>query len=159
MVLVAMVTLLALVMLTLLLRNLGPLWRARSGWIATTVCVGLAASFASLIWASSAHFPPLPTLLRGLSGNGVSATGSRQLTDRLQIEFRIGTAESKLIRELWLEGFRPVTDLGAPERVASFTRMGDLVHDICRTDAEVLWSADSTGRLMAVSGGYWKACP
>jgi hypothetical protein len=158
MVVVAIVTLVALISLRLLLRKLGPPWRERAGWVVTAIGIGLAASFGTLVWTSLCRFPPLPALLRGLPENGAGVTGSRQLTHRLQVEFPIGSAESKLVRELWLEGFTPVSDLGAAERFVSFTRMGDFIHDICRADAQVRWSADNGGHLVAVTGGYWRTC-
>jgi hypothetical protein len=96
---------------------------------------------------------PLPGLIQGLPYAVNPEVGSEAFTRRLRERFAIGSPETELIRELWLEGFLPQTDLGAPLRRAVFEQPG-----ICRSTAIVSWSADQTGRLGILSGGYNFVC-
>ena len=84
---------------------------------------------------------------------------AKMFSQKLHDRFPIGSLESDLIRELWLEGFLPTTDLRAPKRIAEFNRFGDVIHDICRRGGAVYWSADETGLLTALSGQFFVHCP
>jgi hypothetical protein len=97
--------------------------------------------------------PPLPSLLEGVQGDSPLRTGPKPLNDILQVRFPIGSPEANLIRELWQEGFQPVTALDVPEREAAFERKGGL-QDLALRTAKVTWSADANGRLIFVSGYY-----
>jgi hypothetical protein len=101
--------------------------------------------------------PSLPPMLLQISGDSIHPNGDRPFNDFLQRRFPVGSSEAALVRTLWEEGFLPKTDLDAQRREAAFQRMGSL-HDICRRDAHVTWSADAAGRLTAVSGDYIVQC-
>jgi hypothetical protein len=113
------------------------------------ICYFLAASL------TGCNADSLPPLLEGISPVGRGE--SPQFTQRLKDRFPPGSREAVLVRELWLSGFRPDTDLDASQREASLTRYGNL-SNICRRDAHVSWSADS-GSLTAISGTYRATCP
>jgi hypothetical protein len=80
-------------------------------------------------------------------------TGPGQFDHRLAERFPVGSSEAVLIRELWLEGFQPETPLDAPEKKATFHRMGGL-SDLARRDAAVSWTTDGNGKLTSISGDY-----
>ncbi len=101
-----------------------------------------------------ADFPQLPALLQNLPPHGEA-----KFSERLRDRYPIGSPETALILELWLEGFRPTTDLSAPLRKAGFDRPGDFIHDACRRRGTVNWSADAAGRLTAISGNFSVDCP
>jgi hypothetical protein len=97
----------------------------------------------------------MPPLLRNLAGLGDQG----KLSERLRARFPIGSPEADLIRELWLEGFQPATDLRASKREAKFDRHADFPHDICHRVGSVYWTADEHGRLTEVSGRFSMTCP
>jgi hypothetical protein len=127
--------------------------------IVAFVIGALAASVGTWAW-DLAHrpFPPLPRLMQNLPASAVHGSQDK-FTERLSVRFPIGSPEAELIHELWLEHFYPLTDLRANERRATFSRMGDVIHDICRRDGTVSWTADAAGRLTAISGFYDDGCP
>jgi hypothetical protein len=97
----------------------------------------------------------LPPLLQGIKVDQFPPTNRPlgEFGQRLARRFPIGSPEAALVRELWLEGFRPETALDAPERRADFVRLGNL-SDLARRDAYVSWTADSEGKLTSISGYY-----
>jgi hypothetical protein len=76
----------------------------------------------------------------------------------LQSRFPIGSPEANLIRELWIEGFRPQTDLRAAQRSADWERLGDGIHDVCAESEHVAWSANTAGQITSLSGGRYTTC-
>lgn len=124
--------------------------------ISSHLLVALLASCGTVIWADSRPIA-LPPLLQGIPLSLRMTEGvSPEFTQRLNKRFPPGSPETSLIRELWLSGFRPDTDLGASQRGASVTFLGDHSY-ICRRDAYVSWSADS-GRLTSISGTFVQTC-
>jgi hypothetical protein len=120
--------------------------------------VAIVASCSTKIWdAVHRQFPPLPRLLDGLTGNP-NSEDRYKFTAKLTARFPVGTPEIEVMRALWLDGFQPMTGPHADPRTAVFIRFGDFVHDICRRDANVHWSADGQGRITAISGGYDTGC-
>jgi hypothetical protein len=77
----------------------------------------------------------------------------------LQSRFPIGSPEANLIHELWIEGFRPQTDLRAAKRSADWARLGDVIHDVCAEYEHVDWSANAAGEITSLSGGRYTTCP
>jgi len=139
--------------------------RLRSSWklnirdLALLACVGLLATCVTYLLSSPS--PAMPVLLQHLAGNPLDPNSQEMFSQKLRDRFPIGSLEADLIRELWLEGFLPKTDLRAPKRIAEFNRFGEffVTHDICRRGGQVYWSADDTGRLTAVSGQFFVDCP
>jgi hypothetical protein len=127
--------------------------------LAALAGVGLAAIVGTYIYMRSSQFPAMPPLLRNLPGNSLDPHSQEMFSQKVRDRFPVGSFEADLIRELWLEGFLPQTDLRAPKRIARFDRFGDIIHDICRRDGAVYWSADDTGHLTAVSGEFHVHCP
>jgi hypothetical protein len=106
-------------------------------------------------WISLSLKPtPIPPLLRNLP----SPYDQDLLTERLRALFPDGSPEAEVIRELWLEGFSPVT-LQAPQRAAEFDTLGKGGFDICRTHGRISWTADNNGRMIVVSGSSSWDCP
>jgi hypothetical protein len=125
-------------------------WRAVS-----FALVGLVASCSTLLWTLDSNRMPEPAFLNGLP---MAINPAEQpFTQRLIDRFPLGSNESDLIRELWLEGFRPVTDLKATRREASYeTPLHQF--NVCRTFGTVFWSADDAGRLSALTGRKLDVC-
>jgi hypothetical protein len=102
-------------------------------------------------WATSA---PLPTLLQGVKSDSFPFRGKPgEFDQRIKERFPVGSSEAALVRELWVEGFYPVTPLDAATRQAHFERLGNL-SDLARRDASVSWTADDKGRLMSIEGHF-----
>ncbi len=129
-----------------------PNWSGWMGCIAMIAGASLLAVLGTRLFHSD--LPQLPALLENLPPHGEA-----KFTERLRDRFPIGSPESALIQELWLEGFQPATDLSAPLRKAGFDRPGDFIHDACRRWGTVHWSAEATGRLTAISGIFSVDCP
>jgi hypothetical protein len=122
------------------------------GKLAAFACVAGIASCGTFIWQLDSRRQPEPALIAGLPMNdGLAPPGKQEFTARLAARFPIGSREADLVRNLWLQGFKPITDLSAPERKAAF---GTDLHqfNVCVVDAVVSWSADSAGQLTAISG-------
>jgi|GEM_PF-4707946 hypothetical protein len=128
------------------------------GRVVAFACVAFIASCSTYVWSLDRRGIPEPPLLAGLpQKGGFSPSETQELTDRLVATFPIGSRESELVRELWLQGFRPVTDLSAHERRATFDT-DRRQFNVCVTDGVVSWSADDGGRLTAISGVVNRAC-
>lgn len=118
-------------------------------WLARIAAViSLMTLTGCVILLMSLHSTPLPPLLNHLSQHG----GSQDFAERLDRRFPVGSPEADLMRELWLEDFRPTTSLRSGLREAEFDTLGRGNFDICRTSATVMWSADDQGRLISVNG-------
>ena len=127
------------------------------GRFAVLACVACIASCSTYVWTIASTPQPQPSLLAGFQNLGLQPAQTQELTARLVAHFPIGSREADLVRELWLEGFKPATDLSAHERKAVF---GTDRHqfNVCVTDWVVAWSADDAGRLAAITGGAGGAC-
>jgi len=121
-------------------------------YLLVAAVAGCVAFAATLVWVDSKMARPLPPLLRGISPKG----SSTEFAERLATRFVLGSPESVLIHELWLNDFQPETGLDATQRKASFMRGGMFI-TVCRHKAAVEWSADD-GRLTAISGTYFVTC-
>lgn len=95
---------------------------------------------------------PTPLLLQS------PGSGQEWFGQRLKERFPVASSEADLIRELWLEGFLPRTNLRAERRTAEFESQKDLFHK-CVLTASVSWSADDKGQVTAVDGAFSGACP
>ena len=122
------------------------------GKLAAFACVAGIASCSTFLWQLDGRRQPEPALIAGLPMNdGLAPAGKQEFTARLAARFPIGSREPDLVRELWLQGFKPITVLSAPERKAAF-RTDLHQFNVCVADVVVSWSADDTGRLTAISG-------
>lgn len=118
--------------------------------------VGTVVAVRLIMWLNT---DPIPPLLRGISNSPGRVDSGNQFTVRLQKRFPPGSPESQLVGELRREGFI-IADGAMPQhRHASFTRIADMVHDICRTDADVIWSASPSKQLINLSGSSSVLCP
>lgn len=102
--------------------------------------------------------PPPPALLQALPSAGSDHASQVWFVDRLKERFPASSPESALIRELWLEGFLPTTDLRADHRAAEFDSSNKGGLRFCRLTAHVSWTADDKGQLTGIDGGYSGAC-
>ena len=98
---------------------------------------------------------PTPLLLQSPPSAGA---GQEWFGQRLKERFPVASSEADLIRELWLEGFVPRTNLRAERRTAEFESQKDLFRK-CRLAASVTWTADDKGQLTAIDGEFSDACP
>jgi hypothetical protein len=132
-------------------------WRVNIRCLAALAAAGLLAICGTYLL--SPQFAAMPPLLQNIPSNYLDPSSREMFSQKLRDRFPVGSPEADLIRELWLEGFLPKTDLRAPERIAEFNRFGDVIHDICRRGGSVHWSTDDTGLLTAVSGQFFVNCP
>ncbi|HVJ54230.1 MAG TPA: hypothetical protein VM689_17320 [Aliidongia sp.] len=131
-------------------RRIRLLWRG-----VPFVLVALVASCSTFLWTLG-NRKPEPALLDGLP-IAIGLSAEQAFTQRLIDRFPLGSNEADLVRELWLEGFRPVTDLKAARREASYeTPVNQL--NVCVTYGTVSWSADDAGRLSALTGRKLDGC-
>jgi hypothetical protein len=133
-------------------------WKVNIRRLAAFASVGLLAICGTYLYLLSSQFPAMPPLLQHVPSTPFDPNSQEMFSQKLRDRFPIGSHEADLIRELWLEGFLPKTDLRAPKRIAEFNRFGDVIHDICRRGGEVYWSADDAGILTAVSGHFFVDC-
>ncbi len=130
-------------------------WKGRVLCLVVALGAGLMASGGT--WVSLRLKPtPIPPLLQNLPRSG-PPTDQGKITERLRARFPMGSSETEVIRELWLEGFSPVT-LQDPQRVAEFDTLGKGGFDVCRIHGRVSWTADNNGRVIAISGGSVSSC-
>ncbi len=124
--------------------------------LAALVLTALLASFGLRLWRFGGA-PPLPALLEGL-GDSREASSQQTFVQRLRERFPPGSKEDDLVQELRKQGFQLKTEGRAPQKEASFDRAAGL-QDICRRGGNIHWSADESGKLSDVSGGYYVHCP
>jgi len=120
--------------------------------VAVGVILGGGAWLLDLVPAAA---PPIPILLQSLPGQ----PSQEWFAQRLKEHFPIGSSEADLIRELWLEGFLPKTNLRAERRTAEFDSGDKGGFRRCRLTASVSWTADDKGQLTGLDGGYSNLCP
>lgn len=99
--------------------------------------------------------PPIPLLLQSLP----EQPSQEWFAQRLKEHFPMGSSEADLIRELWLEGFLPRTNLRVDHRTAEFDSGDKGGLRRCHLTANVSWTADDKGQLTGIDGAYTKACP
>lgn len=121
--------------------------------LAALVLTALLASFGVRLWRFGGA-PPLPALLEGL-GDSRESSSQQTFVQRLRERFPPGSKEDDLVQELRKQGFQLKTE-GRKE--ATFDRAAGL-QDICRRGGNIHWSADESGKLSDVSGGYYIHCP
>lgn len=120
-------------------------------------------ALAALVLGGSAWFfglvsvaaPPIPQLLQSLP----EQPSQEWFEQRLREHFPVASPEADLIRELWLEGFLPRTNLRADRRTAEFDSAEKGGYRRCHLTASVSWTADEKGQLTRIDGGYAETCP
>jgi hypothetical protein len=80
-------------------------------------------------------------------------------TALLRHRFPVGSLETDLVHELWIEGFQPRTDLRSTQRSADWERLGDFIRDICAESESVNWSANTAGQITGLSARRYRTCP
>jgi hypothetical protein len=103
--------------------------------------------------------PATPLLLQGRPTSVDGKAGHEWFAQRLKERFPPGSLESDMMRELWLEGFLPTTNLRADRRAAAFDSLDKAGFRVCRLTANVSWTADEKGQLTAIEGDYADSCP
>lgn len=86
-------------------------------------CVAVVASCSTYMWSLASGRQPEPSLLAGFQNLGLQPGQTQQFTERLNEHFPIGSREADLVRELWVEGFKPITDLSSRVRKAPSGRI------------------------------------
>ena len=128
-------------------------WKGRVLFLVLGVGVGMIGT-----WVSSLKPIPIPPLLEKLPSPFAHSDRNQVFTERLRAQFHVGTPEANLIRELWLQGFSPVTEWQGSQRAVEFDTFGKGGFAVCRTRGHVTWSADDNGRLRDISGSYSWSC-
>jgi hypothetical protein len=103
--------------------------------------------------------PPTPLLLQARPGTGGDKANQEWFVQRLKERFPVASSEADLIRELWLEGFLPKTNLKAERRSADYDSLDKGGFRLCRLTANVSWTADEKGQVTDIDGGYGESCP
>jgi hypothetical protein len=133
-----------------------PVWKSRVRRFVAFALVAVVASCGTQAWSwLSKRTPPLPLIAQGLPGGNLSRARGDALTQQLYDRFPVGSPEFDLVRELWLEGFQPRTDLPTPQRGARF----EFSAGMCDYRLDVDWSVDGSGHLSKISGHDSLDCP
>ena len=103
--------------------------------------------------------PATPLLLQARPSTGLDKASQEWFVQRLRERFPLASSEADLIRELWLEGFLPKTNLKAEHRTADYDSLDKGGLRVCRLTATVSWTADDKGQLTDIDGGYMDSCP
>jgi hypothetical protein len=105
-----------------------------------------------LVWFGAEA--PLPALLENLPDSNTEAD-QEFFRARLDQAFPAGLAEPDLLDALAAQGFKRASPLA---RVATYDRRAGL-NDKCQHSGNLRWSADATGRVTKLTGGYYQHCP
>jgi len=120
--------------------------------VMVSVILGGGAWFFGLV---SPAAPPIPQLLQSLPDQ----PDQEWFAQRLKEHFPVASSEADLIRELWLEGFQPRTNLRADRRTADYDSDEKRGFARCHQTASVSRTANEKGQITGVDGGYAKSCP
>ena len=127
--------------------------RSRRGIGSFIAVIVVALALGGGAWFFAMAAPPIPVLLMPPKGD----TPQDWFAQRLKERFPSGATEADLIRELWLEGFLPRTNLRAERRTAGYESQKDAFRK-CRLAANVSWTADDKGLLTGIEGDYSDSC-
>jgi hypothetical protein len=132
-------------------------------------------TFSALLLTASVEFCPRNAAAQGISTLGpheissllktlhfAGSNGSPELTRRLHKRSSVGSPESALLIEIEAEGFQfdsATGNAGAPSRMATFKRPGNLLSDPCSRDARIRWSVDDAKNLTGIDGEHAAICP
>ena len=115
--------------------------------------------FLILAWRTSwPYLRPPPITEQNITDKDwfYSEDASRKFTSVLERRFRTGSSEQVLIKVLRNQGFHSRDQGKYLDRELIFEWWTGFP---CREDVSVIWSADKSGKITYIKGGYGNACP